>query len=226
MVALLAFLATAVSTLFFEAVFVRWTRLRRPYDGAWAVALALFALASAAFAVGASTGWDAGTFRAFYLFGAVVNVPWLALGTLYLVAPGVAARVRTGVVLFTGLAAGAILVAPLRGPVPVDAIPEGRELFGALPRILAATGSGVAAVVVIIGAVWTAGRYVARATPDAPRRAAASGLIALGTLVLSAGGVLEGVLGGHDEAFGVTLVAGVSLIYAGFLLATREPPRS
>jgi len=221
-VALLAFLATAVSTLFFEAVFVRWTRHRRAHEGAWAVALALFAVASAAFAVGASTGWDRGTFRAFYLFGAVVNVPWLALGTVHLLAPRVGARAQPVVLAFTGLAAGVVLAAPMHGAVPREAIPEGRELFDAFPRILAAVGSGVGAVVVIVGALWSAGRYFSRRTTDARRRAGANGLIALGTLVLSAGGILEGLLGGHDEAFAITLVTGVALIYAGFLLARSD----
>lgn len=219
MVALLAFLATAISTVFGERVFVRWTRRRRPYDGAWAVALAFFTLASAAFAVGASTGWDAGTFRAFYLFGAVLNVPWLALGTLALLAPGAARRARTGLLLFTGLAAGVVLAAPIEGAVPANAIPEGRELFDALPRVLAAAGSGVGALVVLSGAVWSAWRYLAGRERD-PRRAGANALIAAGTLVLSAGGLLEGVFGGEDEAFAVTLTAGIAVIYLGFLVAT------
>ena len=83
MVAGLAFLATAVATVFAQATAVRWSRTRAPHQGAWTFALALFALASAALATGASTGWD-GTFRVFYLLGAVLNVPWLALGTVYL----------------------------------------------------------------------------------------------------------------------------------------------
>ncbi len=55
MVAGLAFLATAVATLFAEATFKRWRQGRKPHEAAWTVALALFALASAALATGAST---------------------------------------------------------------------------------------------------------------------------------------------------------------------------
>jgi len=50
--------------------------------------------------------------------------------------------------------------------------------------------------------------------------AAANGLIAFGTLVLSGGGTLQGVLG-HDEAFTLSLAAGITVIYAGFLVAAR-----
>src|SRR6476620_2384409 len=84
MVAGLAFLATAISTVFAQATGVRWSRSRAPHQAAWTFALALFALASAALATGSGTGWDDGTFRVFYLFGAILTVPWLALGTVYL----------------------------------------------------------------------------------------------------------------------------------------------
>src|SRR4051794_8784310 len=67
----LAFLATAVATLFAQATLVRYTKDHRPQDKAWTISLALFALASAALATGVSTGWDNGTFRVFFLLGAV-----------------------------------------------------------------------------------------------------------------------------------------------------------
>jgi hypothetical protein len=217
MVPALAFLATAVATLFAEATLVRWTRARKPHEGAWTVALAMFALASAALATGASTGWDRGTFRAFYLFGAVLNVPWLALGTVYLLwGAGVGRRVRDVLLLITGLAAGVVLTAPMHGRLPVDTIPVGKDLFGVFPRVLAAVGSGLAALVVFGGAVVSAVRYARRRT--APRLAAGNGLIALGTLVLSAGGTVQGVVG-KDEAFALSLAVGISVIYAGFLVA-------
>src|SRR5713101_1985228 len=106
----LAFVATVVSSLFAQAMLVRFTQGHRPEHRAWAVALGMFALASAALATGASTGWDRGTFRVFYLFGAIVNVPWLAAGTVFLLASErVARRVQWGLVLFTGFAAGVVL---------------------------------------------------------------------------------------------------------------------
>src|SRR5436190_17988850 len=114
MVAGLAFVATAVATLFAQATAVRWSRSKAPYQGAWTFALALFALASAALATGASTGWDKGTFRAFYLLGAVLNVPWLALGTIYLLfGRGIGNRVRAVLLVFTGFAFGVMLAAPI-----------------------------------------------------------------------------------------------------------------
>ena len=49
-------------------------------------------------------------------------------------------------------------------------------------------------------------------------------LIAAGTLMLSAGGLLNSVLD-EMEAFAVTLVAGITVLFVGFLVATgRRPP--
>ena len=234
MVAGLAFLATAVATLFAEATFKRWRHGRKPHEGAWTFALVLFALASAALATGASTGWDRGVFRVFYLFGAVLNVPWLALGTVYLLfGERAGRRLRAGLLFASGLAAGVLLTAPISAGVAGSAtIPAGRDVFGVFPRVLAAVGSGLGALVVFGGAAWSATRFARAARgralstrpgvgrPPAGRMAAANALIALGTLVLSGGGLLQGFLG-HDEAFTVSLATGIGVVYAGFLVAAR-----
>ena len=232
MVAGLAFIATAVATVFAEATFKRWRRGRRPHEAAWTVALALFALASAALATGASTGWDRGVFRVFYLLGAVLNVPWLALGTIYLLfGERAGRRVRAGLVFVSGLAAGVLLTAPMSGTVAGSiTIPVGKDVFGVFPRVLAGVGSGLGALVVFGGAVWSAVRFARAARgraasprpggPPPGRMAAANTLIALGTLILSGGGTLQGVLG-HDEAFTLSLAGGITVIYVGFVVAAR-----
>jgi hypothetical protein len=236
MVAGLAFLATAISTLFAEATFKRWRYGRRPHEASWSVALALFALASAALATGASTGWDRGLFRVFYLLGAILNVPWLALGTVYLLfGERAGRRARAVLVFLSGLAVGVMLTAPISGDVRGSpTLPVGKEVFGVFPRVLAAVGSGIGAIVVFGGAAWSAVRFARAArgagrpaprsgAAPAGRMAAANALIALGTLVLSGGGTLQGVLG-RDEAFTLSLAVGIAVIYAGFLVAARPAP--
>jgi hypothetical protein len=185
----------------------------------------MFALASTAFALGASTGWDAGTFRAFYLLGAILNVPWLALGTIYLLAGrDVGRRVEVALLFVSGMAVGAVLASPIEGTIAPDRIPVGKDHFDALPRILAAAGSGLGATVLIAGAIWSAVRYARRrSAPGAARLAFANMLIAIGTLVLSSGGLFQGLIGdradARDRAFAVTLALGVAVIYAGFLVS-------
>jgi hypothetical protein len=227
MVSGLAILATVIATLFAQAMLVRFTEHHRPQDRAWAISLGLFALASAALTTGVVTGWDAGTFRVFYLLGAVVTVPWLALGTVYLHAGAtVGRRVEWGLVFFSGLATGVVLAAPIHGTIHGDAIPVGSDVFGAFPRVLAAVGSGVGAVVILGGALYSALRFArARDVPGNGQRAAANLLIALGTLVLSSGGLLQGIAG-KDEAFVLSLAVGILVIYCGFLVASRSSRRS
>ncbi|MFN8034946.1 MAG: hypothetical protein U0V73_03325 [Acidimicrobiia bacterium] len=220
MVTELAFFATAVATLFAQATLVRYTRERKPHELAWTVSLAMFALAGAALATGAATGWDRATFRAFYLLGAVLNVPWLALGTVYLLAgPTIGRRVQWGLVWFTGLATGVVLTAPM-APIAGETIPVGKVVFGVFPRALAGIGSGLGALVIFGGAAWSAARFARdRTQPRGRRLAGANALIALGTLVLSSGGLVQGTVG-HDEAFTISLAAGISIIYLGFVVAS------
>ena len=224
MVAGLAFLATAIATVFAQATGVRFTRGRKPHERAWTIALALFAFASAALATGASTGWDKGTFRVFYLFGAVLCVPWLGLGTIYLLAgTAVGRRAETALILFSGFAVGVMLSAPIHGVIARDGgIPIGKDHFGVMPRVLAAVASGVGATVVLVGAVWSAARFARSRAAGTSRLAAGNALIALGTLVLSSGGLVQGAVG-KDQAFALTLAFGIAVIYAGFAVASSVP---
>jgi hypothetical protein len=226
MVAGLAFLATAIATVFAQATGVRYSRTKAPHQGAWTFALALFALASAALATAESTGWDNGTFRVFYLLGAVLNVPWLALGTVYLLFGRNAGKhVRTALIFFSGFATGVLLICPIHGTIqPFGGIPVGKDLFGPLPRALAGVGSGVGATVVFVGAVVSAVRFSRKHTPGSGALAGGNALIALGTLVLASGGLLQGIVG-QDEAFVISLASGIAVIYAGFVVASgRRSP--
>jgi len=220
--------ATVVSFAFAGATFERWLRRRRRHELAWSVALVLFALGSLSLWAGAAIGWDGLTFRLFYLFGAIVNVPFLALGTVYLLSGRRRGdRWAVAVAIGCAFAAGVLAVAPLEGTIRADELPRGSEVFGVLPRVLAAVASGAGATVVLAGAVWSAARLLGggrRADGDrrregAGRLAAGNLLIALGTILLSTSGLLNSVLGEMD-AFAVTLTLGITVLFAGFLVST------
>jgi hypothetical protein len=223
----LAAAATLVALAFTLSTFDRWLVRRRRHEGAWTLALAMFTLASGTLWVGSAAGWNGGSFRVFYLFGAILNVPWLALGTVELLGGRKWGRPCTvGLALLSAFAAGVMAVAPLEGPIPSGDLPKGSEVFGPLPRILAAVCSGVAAIVIIAGALWSAWRLVrgeSRGAAEAARMpaqlAAGNVVIAAGTLVLSASGTLNARLGA-ETAFAVTLLTGVVLLFVGFLVAT------
>jgi len=117
--------------------------------------------------------------------------------------------------------------------MPRDGLPAGKELFGPGPRILAGVFSGVASLVVIVGALWSAGRLL-----RGRRRSAAAGrvamprqlafgniLIAVGTGILGASGTFAGRLGAA-RAFALTLAVGVMVLFTGFLVASSSGRRA
>ncbi len=225
----LAAVATLVSLAFACSTLERWLVRRRRHDLAWTVSLFLFAAGSLALAAGAALGWDEWSFRAFYLFGGILNVPFLALGTVYLlVGPRRTDPWAAGLALVSAFATGVMLVAPITGSVDPNAFPTGKEHLGVLPRALAGVGSGLAALVIVGGALWSAAALVRRrrrpgaAAPSAVpagRLAAANVLIAVGTIVISAKGIFAG-LGDETTAFSAAVASGIMIIFAGFLLAT------
>lgn len=208
--------AALVAAAFCLSTLERWVDRRKRHELAWTVSLAMFAVASAALAWGSRAGWDGATFRTFWLFGAIANVPFLALGTVELLSRPRTARIARRVVWsFAAFAAGVTVSTPFVGPLPADELAQGSDVFGPLPRILAGVGSGVGAVVVVAGAVWSAWRR---------RLVVANTLIALGTMIAGASGLLESVAD-ETTAFAIALVAGISVIFAGFLVAAAEGAR-
>ena len=204
--------ASVVALAFSLSTFERWLERRQPHQLAWTVAFSLFLAAAVCLWWGATDRWTAPGFRLFYLFGAITDVPVLALGTVYLVGTRRRGdRAAVAVVAFCALSAGVLAAAPFTHAVPPHRLPQGADVFGALPRVLAAVGSGVGAVVVIAGAVWSA-------TKD-HRRVPANALIVAGTVVLGAGGILNSTIGAMN-AFSISLLAGVVLLFVGFLAAT------
>jgi hypothetical protein len=73
------------------------------------------------------------------------------------------------------------------------------------------------AVVILGGALWSIARR------RQPRAMVSNGLIAVGTLALGASGLSNSVLDAMS-AFAVSLLIGITVIFAGFLVATTEPP--
>lgn len=212
----LAAAATLVALAFALSTLERWLARRRRHELAWTAALVLFAAGSAALWAGATLGWGPVSFRLFYLFGAIVNVPVLALGTVYLLGGERRGdRWALVVALTCAFATGVVAVAPLTGVIHPGELPRGSDVFGALPRVLAAVCSGAGALVVLAGAAWSAVRR---------RLVATNLLIAAGTLVLSGGGLLNSVVDEMD-GFAISLVAGITLIFAGFLVSSSRRPQ-
>lgn len=218
--------ATLLAVAFACCTYERWLRRRRRHELAWSAALGLFGLGALAFWAATAVGWSPWLFRAFYLLGGILTVPVLALGTLYLLGGRrVGDRAAAAVALLGAYATGVVTTAPLRAPLQARHLNEGRTVFGPLPRILAAVGSGVAALIVIAGALWSAWavwragrRGVAPAASG--RLALANTLIALGTFAISFKRPFVSLSGSDESGFALALAVGLAIIFAGFLLAT------
>jgi len=207
-----AVLSAVVSAVFAGVLALRYARRRRPHQLVWTIGLAMFTLAAAAGVLARSGGATEAEYRLFYLFGAILNVAWLALGTTYLLAPRAARRALWGLLAFTVLASVAVFASPVDLSAAAD---TGKGFDRApLPRILAGLGSGLGSLVLVAGALWSAWRFL-RARHEG-RRALANVIIAAGVLVAAAGGTAA--FTGASGVVEWTNLAGVSLIFVGFLL--------
>lgn len=221
---LVSLAATLVAGAFAWSLLRQWRAKRRHHALAWAISLALFAGGTLAIALGVGLGWSYATFGTYWLLGALLTVPFLAVGQLHLMAPKLAAFWWTFAGLFTAWAVLGMLLSPPETAVfaAVDAvggIPVGREAWGegALAISLLRPSNYVAAIV-IVGSIWSGFRTKRWGVL----------LIALGVIVAALSfGAARGFEGETQAvATSLTLAVGVGIMYGGFLAAGRPSRRS
>ena len=218
---LLPAVATAASAAFAAAVLRQYAARRRPYQLAWGVALAMFALGSLALTVGVAGGWTPVGFKVYYLFGALLNVPWLALGTVSLLAGPAARRAYlAGLALFTAAATVLLAAAEVRAGDLAGRLPEGKAFLPVPVRVLAVLGNTVGTLVVVGGAV--ASGLALRHRRHLRSRFEGNLLIALGVLLAAGGGVFAFLDQSGKLAAGLAL--GACVMYAGFRRASAPLP--
>jgi hypothetical protein len=215
-------LATAVSLAFGIHLLVRSGTRRAWFEAVWGVAMLMFAAASGALALGVLDGWTTAEFRTYWLFGAVLNVPYLALGEVYLLArrPWVGHAFLVVLLLATAYAASVVRTVPLDTDVLASSeFFSGREVMGedATARTLALVYSYAGTAVLVIGILWSA--MGMRTRPEMRSRFYGVLLIAVGALIVAGGAAFAAA--GSFVGFSITLAVGVSVMYAGFLTATR-----
>lgn len=147
-------LATGVSWVFAVVLLGRWLRRGTRALLYWGVSLAMFAVASSMLLLGVTLGWSSATFRTFYLFGAVLNVPWLAMGSVVVNAGERSVTRATGVL--TLLVAALLGWALAGGGSPGLLVPG--VLLGGLWGLIQLSGdpAGVRAGSVAVLGVFTA----------------------------------------------------------------------
>jgi hypothetical protein len=184
----------------------------------------MFAAASGALFLGVLDGWSAAEFRVYWLFGAVLNVPYLAAGEVYLLArrPWVGHVALLVVLAATAWASAEVRTAPLdTGVLAREEFFTGREVLGedAPARTLALVYSYVGTAVLVLGILWSA--LGMRGRPELRNRFTGVLLIGVGALVVAGGAAFAAA--GSFAGFSLTLAVGVAVMYWGFLTATRRP---
>ena len=191
----------------------------RPHLSAYTAGMAMFAIAAWALFSALTWGWNGFNYRVFFLFGAVLNIPFLALGSVFLSVGKRAGHIMVvGLFGYSAMATTLVTATPFArslptGGIPADIFPSIAEAgFG--PRLLAAIGGGLGTTVLIWAALWGAIRF----RKSNPRRAVANLVITAGVLAAALGGTLLGFL--HESsAFSISLLAAAVLIWWGYRLA-------
>jgi hypothetical protein len=203
MEALLAFAAALLALRLSGLLLRRWRERREPQFAAWAAGLGAYAVASAALAWGAASGWSDSVFRVYYLFGGLLTAALLGVGSLLL------RRLRWASPLglvYAGLAAGVAVAVPLTAPVTGDSIPEAQDHLDFVPaRLLAVLGNSLGTLAIVAVALLTI-----------RRRPVGNGLVVAGIAVAAAGSGLAGLGIAETSVFVATAVL---LLYAGFVRA-------
>jgi hypothetical protein len=213
-----AAVASVLSLAFGVVVSRRWSASGRPAFAAWTAGLLIFAAAAACQAVGEADGWSPGIFRAFYLLGGVLGVAYLALGTIFLLAPA-----RVGWICTAVLGGCTVALGINAFTVPVDAAQlstasgvlgkaiAGGTLIHAGAVILNIAGS----LVLICGSAWSAWKFVR--THAGVDRVVCNVLLTAGAFTIAAGFSAAKLAGTKLDTLGAYEAIGIAIMFAGFL---------
>ena len=200
-------IAIAVAWTFAGQLGRQWWDRRRAHALAWAFSLFLFGLGHVAVLIGLTAGWSAPTFGIYWLSGALLNVPLLAIGQLHLLdrkrsviwwTLGGLAVLWNVVFTITATYDTAVLEAATGG------IPAGSEVLAGTTAYALLRPMTYTFAIVVIGSVYSAVKMKKWALL----------LIAVGTTVAAAG---SSVIGSSvDYLFPVLSAVGVLLMYTGF----------
>lgn len=209
-----ALVAAVVGLAFGAAVLLQFLSRRKPYQLVWAIALAMFGVAALCEAIGLAAGWSAGDYKAYYLFGALLNVGWLAVGEVYLLGSARAGRAAVIVMLIVTAISVFRVVIATADPAQLHAqFPDDRKTLD-VPAALPAVTNSLASVILIAGALWSAWRAYRRTAPAGI--VVGTALIAVGAFIVA--GFHGGAVVGHAPALRpISEAVGIAVMFLGYL---------
>src|SRR5688572_15741045 len=196
---------------------------RRPHELMWGIAFVLFALGAACQVYADVNGaWTPTAARLYYLTGAILNVAFLGLGTMYLSFSRRVANAGLIVVLLLAVVSTVVLLT-----VPVDQAALRQEAgwkavtsMSSTPRLLAIITNSIGTLLVVGGAIWSGLVFWRRRVMKS--RMIGVFLLAGGTLFIALGGTITGATGlrNHDYLY-ITMAIGILIMFAGYLQTIR-----
>jgi hypothetical protein len=221
-------IAAAVALAFAALLARDYVSRRRLSHALWTIALLLYAGAAIALAVGsaASAGWPPAAYRAYWLLGAVLNVPFLAAGEVCLLVRNRTARDVVVLVLVfgTAFALNRVRTAELVTAALGADLPRGSRVWAVDPFVLdlARLYSYGGYAVLLAGTAWSAWRM--RAAPALRDRFLGTLAIAGGATIVAAGSAFAAA--GNLAGFSTTITAGIAAMFWGFVRASRRSTRA
>jgi len=211
---ILSALAALAATIFALDLWRGYLRRPRPHIAAYGTGIAMFAIATWALFAGVTFGWTGPIYRTFYLLGAVLNILFLALGSMYLV---VGKRSGHGMAISLGAYAAIsitlVTTVPFQNPLPAGGVPSDIFAGGFGPRLFAIIGGAVGSLILVVLALTSLVRFWKRDRKIVWGNA----LIVAGTFAAAWGGT--GLALGEAGGFSLSLLLAVSLIWAGYRVA-------
>ncbi len=218
-------LAAVVAFVFAWQLGRRYLPRRDGFYLLWTISLVMYGAASIAVTIGVASGWSESVFAVYWVLGAVLNVPFLAAGELVLLVR--AAWVRWAVwllLVFVSAYTVSVVVAAAVDPGALaERLPSGKDVFGdgtpahRLPQLISIPSY----LVLVIGTGWSAWRM--RGRSDLRDRFVGTLLVAAGATIIAGFGSAFAALG-NAPAFSASLLAGIAVIFWGFLRATKTVP--
>lgn len=220
-VVVFAALAALVGAVFGLALLNQYRSRRKPYQAIWGAALIMFGIAALCEAIGLAAGWSAGDYKAYYLFGALLNVGWLAVGEVYLLARGRPAQAAVAVMaIITVVSIIRVVIATADPGQLHKQFPDDRKTLD-VPAVLPAVTNSLASAVLILGALWSAWKAYRRTAPWG--MVAGLALIAVGAFVVAA--FHGGAVVGHAPALRpISEAIGIAIMFGGYLVLESERP--
>jgi MFS family permease len=220
----LALLAGIAASAFSIDLWVNYRARPRPHIAAYGLGMTMFAVATWALYLGLALGWNGLVYRAFFLFGGVLNIPFLALGSMFLVVGRKSGHVMAiGLGALTAISATLTATVPFANALPASGVPHDIFATGFSPRLFAIIGGSLGATTLTVLSIVSAFRFWKR------NRGIVWGnlLIVAGTFAAASGGTSLAL--GEASGFALSLLVAVTLIWAGYRVASGErsgPPPS